>query len=49
MNFSSNPQNQSLFFIADLHSFTAIKDKELLRKNTYSTAACWLAFGFDTE
>ena len=29
---SSNPKNQSLFFIADLHSFTTIKDKELLRK-----------------
>ena len=46
---SSDPKNQSLFFIADLHSFTTIKDKELLRKNTYSTAACWLAFGFDTD
>ena len=21
----------------------------MLRKNTYSTAACWLAFGFDTD
>ena len=42
---SSSPKNQSLFFIADLHSFTTIKDKKLLRKNTYSTAACWLAFG----
>ena len=46
---SSDPKNQSLYFIADLHSFTTIKDKELLSKNTYSTAACWLAFGFDTD
>ena len=46
---SLDPKNQSLFFIADLHSFTTIKDKQLLRKNTYNTAACWLAFGFDTD
>jgi tryptophanyl-tRNA synthetase len=46
---SNNPDNESLFFIADLHSFTTIRDAALLKQNTYATAAAWLAFGFDTE
>jgi tryptophanyl-tRNA synthetase len=46
---SQDPKNESLFFIADLHSFTTIRDGDLLKKNTYSTAAAWLAFGFDTK
>ena len=46
---SKNSKNESLFFIADLHSFTTIRDKEQLRQNTYATAAAWLAFGFDTN
>jgi tryptophanyl-tRNA synthetase len=41
--------NESLFFIADLHSFTTVREKKLLKSNTYATAAAWLAFGFDTE
>ncbi|MDA9325522.1 tryptophan--tRNA ligase, partial [Flavobacteriales bacterium] len=40
--------NESLFFIADLHSFTTVREKKLLKSNTYATAAAWLAFGFDT-
>jgi tryptophanyl-tRNA synthetase len=32
-----------------MHSLTQIKDGALLRENTYSTAACWLAFGLDTD
>jgi len=44
---SNNPENQSFLFIADLHSITQIKDGETLRKNTYSTAAAWLACGLD--
>ncbi|WP_422106713.1 tryptophan--tRNA ligase [Winogradskyella sp.] len=41
--------NDSYLFIADLHSLTQIKDAEILRNNTYSTAATWLAFGLDIE
>ena len=26
--------NESLFFIADLHSFTTVRDKQLLKSNT---------------
>lgn len=46
---SQNPDNESLFFIADLHSLTSIKDAALRKHNIYSTAAAWLAFGFDWE
>lgn len=41
--------NESFLFIADLHSLTQIKDGNLLRENTYSVAATWLAFDFDVE
>lgn len=44
---SKNPKNTSYLFIADLHSITQIKNGEELRKNTYSTAAVWLACGLD--
>ena len=46
---SKDERNESLFFIADLHSFTTIRDAEILKENTYSTAAAWIAFGFDTD
>ncbi len=41
--------NESLFFIADLHSLTTIKDAEIRVNNTDAVAAAWLAFGFDTQ
>lgn len=41
--------NDSLFFIADLHSLTTIKDAETRVQNVNAVAAAWLAFGFDTE
>lgn len=46
---AKNPKNESLLFIADMHSLTAIKDAELLKQNTYSVAAAWLAMGLDTD
>lgn len=46
---SSDPKNESLFFIADLHSLTTIKDAEVRKENVNAVAAAWLAFGFDTE
>ena len=46
---SQDVKNESLFFIADLHSFTTIRNAENLKENTYATAAAWLAFGFDTD
>ena len=49
INLSKKEENESLFFIADLHSFTTIRDAEILRNNTFATAAAWIAFGFDTD
>ena len=46
---SKDPKNEALFFIADLHSLTIIKDGEERKANTLATAAAWLAFGFDTD
>jgi tryptophanyl-tRNA synthetase len=46
---SRNAQNQSLFFIADLHSLTTIKDAAERIHNVNAVAAAWLAFGFDTD
>ena len=46
---SQDVKNESLFFIADLHSFTIIRNAETLKENTCATAAAWLAFGFDTD
>ncbi|WP_300665565.1 tryptophan--tRNA ligase [Fluviicola sp.] len=46
---SKDPQNESFLFIANLHSLTQIKDSEIMRENTYSTAAVWLACGVDPE
>src|SRR5690606_26266147 len=41
------PENDACIFIADLHSLTQIKNAEILRNNTYSVAATWMAFGLD--
>lgn len=46
---SKKADNEAFLFIADLHSLTQIKDGSLLRNNTLSTAATWLAFGIDPE
>jgi tryptophanyl-tRNA synthetase len=46
---SNNPANESFLFIADLHSVTQIKNGEILRANTYSTAAAWLACGLNVD
>ena len=44
---ANGSQNESYLFIADMHAITQIKDPKELKFNTYSTAACWLAFGLD--
>ncbi|MEY4141655.1 MAG: hypothetical protein RL110_1027 [Bacteroidota bacterium] len=49
INLSKIPGNESFFFIADLHSLTQIKDPLVLRENTLSTAAAWLACGLDPD
>jgi tryptophanyl-tRNA synthetase len=46
---SRQSANDSLFFIADLHSLTTIKNAEERKHNTQAVAAAWLACGFDTN
>lgn len=41
--------DDAYFFIADLHSLTQIKDPAVLRVNSLSTAATWLACGLDPQ
>jgi tryptophanyl-tRNA synthetase len=49
VEFSKTSDQEALYFIADMHSLTTIRDAEVLKYNTYSVAAAWLAMGFDTE
>src|SRR5690606_20450927 len=49
INMANDTKNDSFLFIANLHTLTQIKDATLLKSNTYSTAATWLAFGLDVE
>lgn len=44
---ANKEENDAFLFIANLHSLTQIKDAEVLKQNTYSVAAAWLAFGLD--
>ena len=46
---SKNSKNDSLFFIADLHSLINIKDSKKRNENTLAVAASWIAMGFDHE
>jgi tryptophanyl-tRNA synthetase len=46
---SRQEKNDSLFFIADLHTLTSVKDAEFMKRSTYAVAATWLAFGLDPQ
>lgn len=46
---SRNPANETLFFIADLHSLTNIREAAVLKEYSYSVAAAWLACGLDVN
>lgn len=46
---SNKSDNQSLYFIADLHSLTTVKDAAFRKNSTLATAAAWIALGFDTQ
>jgi tryptophanyl-tRNA synthetase len=49
VHMSQQPDNESFFFIADLHSLVSIKDGDQRREFVHAIAAAWLAFGFDTD
>jgi tryptophanyl-tRNA synthetase len=46
---SNQAGNDAFLFIANLHTLTQIKDAAVVRENTYSVAATWLAFGLDVD
>ncbi|HTA26497.1 MAG TPA: tryptophan--tRNA ligase [Bacteroidia bacterium] len=46
---ANDSKNDSFLFIADMHSLTTIHDANVLKENTYSVAAAWLAFGLDVD
>ncbi len=46
---SQRADHESLYFIADLHSLTTIKDADTRRSHRQAVAAAWLACGFDTQ
>lgn len=46
---AQNPAHEALFFIADLHTLTTIKNSEERKANMHATAAAWLACGLDTK
>lgn len=45
---SKDAANESLLFIADLHTLTSRKESDFIKESTKSVAATWLAFGVDT-
>jgi tryptophanyl-tRNA synthetase len=40
---------QALYFIADYHALTTVKDADAMRNLTYDVAATWLALGLDPD
>ena len=45
----SNDYDRSLYFIADAHALTALKDPRLFKQYVYEIAATWVALGLDTS
>ena len=45
----THTDHEALFFIADLHTLTSIKDPKKRKEFVYATAAAWLACGLDTS
>ena len=49
MELSAKKENESLLFIADLHTLTSRKEPDFIKQSTVAVAATWLAFGLDTN
>ena len=46
---ANSSNEESYLFIANMHSLTQIKDQNVLKENTFLTAATWLAFDLDSK
>src|SRR6187551_1514112 len=44
---AENPQHRALYFVADYHAFTTVRDAAALRESVYEVTATWLACGLD--
>ena len=42
-------EGQALYFIADYHALTTVKNPEKLNRQVYEVAATWLALGLNPE
>jgi tryptophanyl-tRNA synthetase len=46
---NSSQDSQSIFFIADYHALTAVRDPKKFKQDVYGIAATWIALGLDTD
>ena len=46
---SLQSQYECLYFIADMHSLTTVRDPKALYESIYDVAAAWISFGLDTK
>jgi tryptophanyl-tRNA synthetase len=49
INLTQDPANETLVFLADLHTLTTVKDPIKRREDVYATAAAWLALGLNPD
>ena len=49
VDMANSSNEESYLFIANMHSLTQIKDQNVLKENTFLTAATWLAFDLDSK
>ncbi|MCU0317826.1 MAG: tryptophan--tRNA ligase [Amoebophilaceae bacterium] len=49
IDLAKDPTHEALFFVADLHTLTSVKDSVQRQTYAYATAAAWLACGLDIE
>lgn len=49
IDLAQDPAHEALFFLADLHTLSTIKDAGERKEYMYATAAAWLALGLDTN
>ncbi len=49
INFSNTSDGRFLYFIADYHSLTSLRDPKIISEGIYQVAATWLALGLDTN
>ena len=49
IDLARDPAHEALFFLADLHTLTTIRDAKERKEYMHATAAAWLALGLDTN